>query len=456
LLEGYAGVFLPGQDKIEISEDLDDLTIVHEASHSWFNPDLFDGRWINEGLANTYGARTLVSLGLPGQNPGAVSPTDKPAVRLEDWVNPGRITDAATDAREQFGYDASWTVISAIVTDVGESAMRQVFAAAQAHQIAYVGALTPETVSGGNDWRRLLDLLDEVGGSRRADDLFRRWVVTEADARLLDERATVRAAYEDLVGVSAGWKQPFYVRGPMSDWDFATATTRIAEARAILDRKLEIEAAAGLLHLPVSPDLESAYESALDSFDLANRMADAEIASLHALVTATQAVDAPRAPLVVLGLIGTTPEAALASAGIAFTNGSPFAADQANAVTALIDGAVDIGRGRLLIAIAVLVVVVLLLVIAIVLVGRRRRQRRALVPGGSDATPPGMATPDATAALGGLPTDPAAESPYATLADQPSRPLDGDPRPTELPSPELPSPELPEAESPPTARGDAS
>ena len=141
-------------------------------------------------------------------------------------------------------------------------------------------------------------------------------------------------------------------------------------------------------------------------------------------VTATQAVDAPRAPLVVLGLIGTTPETALASAGIAFTNGSPFAADQANAVTAMIDGAVDIGRGRLLTAIAVLVVVVVLLVVAIVLFGRRRS---------------------------GLRSDPAAESPYATLADQPSRPLDRDPRPTELPSPELP-----EAEPPPAARGDAS
>jgi hypothetical protein len=90
----------------------------------------------------------------------------------------------------------------------------------------------------------------------------------------------------------------------------------------------------------------------------------------------------------------------------------------------MIDGAVDIGRGRLLTAIAVLVVAVVLLVIAIVLVGRRRS---------------------------GLPPDPAAGSPYATLADQPSRPLDGDPRPTELPSPELP-----ETEPPPAARGDAS
>jgi hypothetical protein len=450
LLEGYSGQFLQGQDKIEISEDLDDLTIIHEASHAWFNSELFDGRWINEGLANTFAARTLVTMGSAGQNPGAVSPTDKAAVRLVDWVHPGRITDVETDAREQYGYDASWTVVSEIVTDVGLDRMRGVFAAAQARQIAYVGAYAPETVSGDNDWRRLLDLLDELGHSARSDELFRQWVVSDAQAATLDERAAARAAYADLVGVSAGWKPPFFVRGPMSDWDFATATARIAEARTFLDRKLEIEAGAGLLHLPVSPDLESAYESARDSFDLANRMADQEVASIHALVTATQAVDAPRAPLVTLGLIGTTPEAALASAGIAFTNGLPFAADQANAVTALIDGAADIGRGRLLTAIAVLVVIVLL-VIASLLVGRRRRQQGALASGWSGIAAPGLAESDETAALGGLPADPAAESPYATLADQPSRPLDGDPRP-----PEEPSPELPETEPPPAARGDAS
>ncbi len=37
LLEGYAGFYDAESDKITISEDLDDLTIVHEASHAWFN-----------------------------------------------------------------------------------------------------------------------------------------------------------------------------------------------------------------------------------------------------------------------------------------------------------------------------------------------------------------------------------------------------------------------------------
>ena len=54
LLEGYAGVFYSDEERIEISEDLDELTIIHEAAHAWFNDDLFVGRWITEGLADEY------------------------------------------------------------------------------------------------------------------------------------------------------------------------------------------------------------------------------------------------------------------------------------------------------------------------------------------------------------------------------------------------------------------
>ena len=57
LLEGYAGFYDPKSDEITISENLDDLTIVHEASHAWFNSRLFTDRWINEGLAEEYASR---------------------------------------------------------------------------------------------------------------------------------------------------------------------------------------------------------------------------------------------------------------------------------------------------------------------------------------------------------------------------------------------------------------
>ena len=50
LLEGYAGFYDAATDQITISEELDELTIIHEASHAWFNKALFTERWITEGL----------------------------------------------------------------------------------------------------------------------------------------------------------------------------------------------------------------------------------------------------------------------------------------------------------------------------------------------------------------------------------------------------------------------
>ncbi len=68
LLEGYGGFYDPETDEITISEDLDDLTIIHEASHAWFNKSLFTERWITEGLADEYAALVLQRAGprLPG------------------------------------------------------------------------------------------------------------------------------------------------------------------------------------------------------------------------------------------------------------------------------------------------------------------------------------------------------------------------------------------------------
>ena len=88
--------------------------------------------------------------------------------------------------------------------EVGDDRMRDVFDAAQDRRIAYVGGGTPETVTDRNDWKRFLDLLEEVGGSTSADEAFRRWVVTDAQTELLDARAAARSAYGALVTAGAG------------------------------------------------------------------------------------------------------------------------------------------------------------------------------------------------------------------------------------------------------------
>jgi hypothetical protein len=487
LLEGYAGVFLQGEDKIEISEDLDDLTILHESAHAWFNSDLFVGRWINEGLADTFASRTLDGMGEGGWAPDPVSPTDKAAVRLDAWTFPGRIADTETDAREQYGYNAAWTVIRSIVIEVGGTGMQAVLKAAQDHQIAYTGGGTPETVNGNNDWRRLLDLLDEVGKSTRSDDEFRRFVATDAEAVELDARAAARTAYAALATADGDWSTPFYVRGPMSDWNFPVATTRIAEATALLGRRDAIAAIVAPLGVTPPVDLQTSYQAARDSLDDANRIAAEETAAAQDLATATTAVDAPRAPLVALGLLGTTPELDLAAARSAFSAGAADAGARALAVTALIDGSVEVGRGRLVAAVVGLAVALILLILAILLLRHRRRRRRALLaaaassggessgaaiagswaawaPGGPGlvADPPAAGTPVAGTPAAGTPAaetsapDPASQPPYATLADQSSSP----PHPDRTAEPAVSSETVTAtdddaSEPPPTAPGDA-
>jgi hypothetical protein len=428
LLEGYAGLFFEGTNEIEVSEDLDELTIVHEASHAWFNNDLFRGRWINEGFADTYASETLDRIGAGTWNPGAVQPTDKAAVKLNDWGEAGRISDDEAEAREQFGYDASWTVIRSIVDEIGPSKMRDVLGRAEQRQTPYAGAGSPEVLSTPADWQRLLDLFDEVGGSRSADHLFATWVVSSADAPLLDRRSAARTAYGTLVKAGNGWLPPILVRRPLAAWDFETATSAIADGQAVLGKRDRIAILAGQLSLPIPGQLAAAYQAADASFDDANAIADGVLSDLAALGTATDAVQAPRDPVTAIGLLGSDPNGRLADARAAFTVGSGGASAAAGAVTALITGAADAGRERLVLAFTV---VVLLVILGVTLVVARRGQRLR------------------TRARAGAGPGPAAAGSYATLAALPSTERE--------PSIEPPSrAEPPAPPEPPAHTGDAS
>ena len=217
-IEGYAGLYDSATDEIQISEDLDEQIIVHEAAHAWFNGGLFAQRWISEGLADEYASRVIAAEGRTVAGPDTVSSRDKAAFRLNDWPPPSRV-DATTRASETYGYDASWTVIRSIVDDVGEAKMHDVFAAAAAGTVAYVGSGPAETSAPAvADWRRFLDLVEDVGGSTKAAGLIETWVVTGVQRPQLAARATARQRYDALVAAGSGWLPGIVVREPMSEW----------------------------------------------------------------------------------------------------------------------------------------------------------------------------------------------------------------------------------------------
>jgi hypothetical protein len=403
LLEGYAGFYDPKSDEITISENLDDLTIVHEASHAWFNSGLFDERWINEGLAEEYASRVLAAETRGQVDPAKVSPSAKAAFPLANWSPPAPIRDPQSDAREQFGYDASWTVIRAILDEAGEDGMRKVFRAAEDGTTAYPGEGTPERAALPNDWRRFLDLAEELGGVGVAASLFETWVLPKDEAAQLEDRAAARAAYRDLEATDGDWASPPAVRLALDSWSFDQADDRIDQAADIARRWDETEALASANGLTPSDELESAYEGAESEADLAAASALAANlqTSLATVVAADEAADAPRDWLTTLGLSGKDPDADLAAARSAWQAGDLAEANERAALVAgTIGVAPEAGRGRAIVigggATLVGIVLVLLLIVAVVRWRGRSKPMTAAVAragAGFAPLPPDESTP---------------------------------------------------------------
>lgn len=411
LLEGYAGLYYPTMDEIEISEDLDALTTLHEASHAWFNGDLFRDRWTNEGLADTYASMALERIGAERAGPEVVSPTGGAAFPLAAWPPPGRIDDAETEARETYGYNASWTLMREIVEDVGEDGMRDVFAAASDGTIAYRGEGEPEKAGGGApDWRRLLDLLEEVGDGDEVGELFERWVVPTGELPRLEQRAAARQRYGRLVASGGEWLPPLAVRRPMASWSFEAATEQIERSEQLLALRDEIERRAGGLGLTPPEAFEDAYEAAEQDVEAARVAGDEQLEAVTALEAADSALDAPRDPLTTAGLWGEDPAATYALAEAAFEAGDLATAERhARTADDIIDRADDVGRGRVLAGTGVAAVT--LLVVgggAWWVVRQRSATLRANPPAARDEpVPAARGTPPAAPADG--PRQPAAE-----------------------------------------------
>lgn len=411
LLEGYAGFYDPNDDTIVISEDLDEQTVVHEASHAWFGKALIDARWAYEGLADEYASRVLASLGRPSESPHAVKRTGGSAFALSAWPPPTAITDDQSDATEAYGYDASWTVMRAIVTDVGEARMRDVFRAASARTIPYLGEGSAESI-GSADWRRFLDLLEELGGSTKAEGLFREWVLLPSDASSLDERATTRAAYQELKSDGGTWAVPYAVRQDMAVWEFAPALELMATAEAVLDVRDQLRQAETDLGVTSPTDQEAAFQDAGNAGNLVvvEEALKGRLAATAELAAAGSVLGEPaaRSPIVTLGLLGEEPGQGLDAARAAYATGDLAAvASGTAATTAVMAGAESVGQTRALgIGIGLGVALLLLVVVALLLRRRRRRRQWALA---------GVAT--------AAPTEP-----YATLAatSEPEPPVAGD------------------------------
>ncbi|MBI4932289.1 MAG: hypothetical protein HY828_00310 [Actinobacteria bacterium] len=370
-LFGYAGWFSASALEIEVGEDLDQEVVLHELSHAWFSDTWFSDRWINEGLAQVYAGMVVTELGGTPTSPTPIDPADPGVVALNDWGDPD-FTNGA-DAREPYGYNAAQTVAQRIVDEVGLDRMREVLAAVDARTIAYVGDADPEVVDTATDWRRFLDLVDEIGGATSATDLVEQYVVNPEQADLLTPRAEARDAYAELAEDGGEWAPPLGVRRRMSDWQFDAANPLIDEAQEVLRDRDALDGMSAELAVGYPDALEAAYESAEDELSTVSEQIQAQTEATQRTIDAVAAEAADDGLFETIGFWGTDVPGLLEDAKAALTAGDlDTANERAQQAIDTVEDASSVGLQRAALTLGAIVLVTTL-VVGIALLTRRRR-----------------------------------------------------------------------------------
>ncbi len=382
-LHGYSGYYITDEDNedgavIEVGEDLDQATALHELAHSWFNPDVWAERWIYEGFAEEVASRTAEALGEPLSEPGAPGPVPQGGPEtLNGWSKSVFRFDLEAEDDVHY-YDRAWKVMRELFDEVGPETMSEVFQLVDSEVSAYDSGDQSVTIPRLATWKNLIDYVEVFGGSEGAEELFRSEVATDDDAGRLDERAATRATYEKLGERGGDWDIPVVVRQRMSDWRFERAGQLIEAADEVLDRRDEVAEAADVLGVELPPSAQVAYEDATTNLDQATELLTESAKGLEDLSAARATLDADRSLFQRIGLWGEAPEDKYAAA-VAFAEGDEMesTSEAAERAAEIVDGAESTGKSRALSAAGAVVGVGFVLAVLLWMVSRRRKPEQA-------------------------------------------------------------------------------
>ena len=446
--DGYAGLFDPAANRIEVAYWADRLVVVHEAAHGWFNGSLLADRWANEGFAALYASRAAEAIDAAGTDPVLTDALKEHAIPLNAWAIPALAgtpegvpattpdQEDAAAATEAYGYAASLALARAIAERAGDDALRAVWADAAASIGAYqpgsgLGApavkvetsSAPETTGAAADWRALLDLLEAHTGTDFTD-LWRESVVRPEEASLLDARAAARRSYERTLAVADGWALPASIRDALRVWDFATAERLMADARTVLAQRGALEAMAANDGIDLPGEMQTLFQDG--QLVEASARAEAERNAMVSIAGAAEARTSDSDPLTTIGMVGEDPGADLVAARAALEAGDlPATLAAADDAYRGWSGAWQEGRRRTLLLIAVLATIV---VLASAVIGRIRGARATAGAGAGAGTSSAPATTAASMAMFAIDDDPTPEEILAASA--PPIPDTGAPTPT--------------------------
>jgi oligopeptidase B len=375
-LYGYAGWFSATNNEIEIGENLDQVVTLHELSHAWFSEKWFADRWLSEGYAQTYSNMAKGRLAGVAASPAAIDGNDAGKVQLNEWGKP-RLAKGA-DSVERYGYNASWSVVADITNELGIDKMQQVFAAIAQSTIAYPGHGPAESLGTNTDWKRYLDLVDEIGGSTKADALIEQYVATPDQQAILATRTATRTRYHALVAAGGAWAPPLTLRKAMVAWSFDNADLLITAATDVLHNRDELAAFSADLGVTPPEQLQAGYEGDIADLTVpAQKVADQLDATKKVLHAA--AVEAGGGGVFGgVGLIGTNVSSDLAAAKSALAEGRTGEARSIAAhVIDVVENAPDVGKLRSAFAAGALLALFGTAALIVLLIGRRRRRDTA-------------------------------------------------------------------------------
>jgi len=295
-------------------------------------------------------------------------------IPLNDWGGLGTFDPDV----EYFAYAASYHVAGLVFDRTDFEGLRSVWRGLVGGEMSYQpahGTGVPEARVSSHlaRWQLLLDLLDERTGANY-DDIWIDWVVNDAQAALMDDRAAARDRYALLVQEAGDWNLPSDLRSAMSTWMFDEAESQIEMAGDVLADRDEIFAQADRLHLEAPGELEATFEGD-GGLAAAQEEAAQELEVLAAIAETTDRLEDGRSLFETVGLLGADPDAQLDSARTAFEDGRLDAAADASAqALAARQGAESAGQLRVAVGGGGVVV---LGVGAVVAVRIRRRRRPA-------------------------------------------------------------------------------
>jgi hypothetical protein len=352
----YAGIYDPVTGRIRVRYDADAFVALHEAAHIWFNGTLFDSRWINEAWAEFYGVEAGRALGLKGTTFRLTDALLEVRIPLNDW---GAIGVESLEV-EEFAYAATYSLAQDIAGRTKLGRLERVWRAADSGEITYQPVNgEPEPGTGGatdlDDWKLLLDLLEERTGARYSD-LWREWVVNDRQQRQIAERRSARQQYYEVVEAADDWELPASIRQEMSEWQFDEAADALTAASEVLHDRDAIVTAAARLDLTAPATLREAFEGEA-GLEAAASEAAAELETLELLADGTDRLADEPQLLESIGMIGNDPDAALQRARESFEGGDlDVASESAAAALSIRSSAEDGGRIRVLVAGALVLV----------------------------------------------------------------------------------------------------